>query len=578
VLKSGPMINKNRLPKLSRVACAAFFFAAPSLWAIDLPEVLVTAPPITPGTIVLDQRDMQEAPGVGLAEWLDWSGEVDVNRKGDAQADLSLQASTFEQTGISFDGFPIRDPQTGHFNLDLLLPSGYLGAVEISPVPWGSRGLSGSVNLVPKAPSGKGASLSSSIGSFNTTRSKASLQWSPVGLWGGYAKSDGYREDADSLLRNAGFMASLKDLLKSKAFFSYSNQRFGANDFYGRYPKYAEWEATETYLATWRGDAEGSWGRFEPGLIWRKHTDHFVLDRYHRSAYENFHTTQTGGLDTRWTYKPFRGDLFAKGEWMKSRSLGNRRRGSAGLSGLWESAFGSLGVEGVALGKGHFEVCPLLTTELKSGESFRFSAAATRAYREASFTELYYVDPQNKGDAMVRPESAWNFRVSPQWTQGRFSAQADGFVRAERQLIDWARPVGTTVWRSLNIGHATATGSGVRFGWNATKVRLQVGYDYLFRKADINGWQSKYALNFPRHKVTVRCSGDIQKLQWSLGWSRCLRTDRQLYTLLEGKLSFRTHHGSVYVSALNALDADYQEVGGVPMPGRSFEGGLSVAF
>jgi len=566
-----------KIPK-TIILFLSMFLSLSSAWALDLPEVLVTTSPVTPGTILLGEKEIQDAPGFGIANLLQWSGEVDVERKGDSQADLSMRASTFEQTGLMVDGFPVNDPQTGHFNLDMLLPIENIKAVEISPVPWGSRGLAGSINLVPQAPTATKASLSTSYGSFNTTRSALNAGLPSADIWGGYSHSDGYRQDTDSLVRNAGVLTAFDDPIHSRLLFSYTDRKFGANDFYGNYPKYDEWESTENYLATWRGDCNGTLGRLEPGFYWRKHTDHFELDRYRPSFYENFHTTQVGGTDTRWTYMHLRGDLFGKGEWLESSSLGKRNRSSAGASGLWEESFGSAGLECSALGEGRWEVCPILTAEAHPSESLRFDLSASRAFREASFTELYYTDPQDIGNPHLAPENAWDFRISPQWNNRKWSAKADGFVRAERDLIDWVRADAAQPWRSMNIGKATAKGAGTRFGWNEDAVHIQADYDYLYRDADLGGLLSKYALHFPRHKVTLRGYGDFGKFSWSISWSRCLRTDKQLYTLVEGKISYRVKRGSLYVSVLNALDADYQEVGGVPMPGRSFEGGVNVTF
>jgi len=527
---------------------------------------------------VLGEEFLMDSPGASLADLLVFSGEADVSRKGEAQADLSLQASSFEQTGLFLDGFPVNDSQTGHFNLDVLLPAESLSSVEISPIPWGSRGLAGSVNLVPRRPAAAQASLSGSVGSFHTARSSVRLGLPGICLWGGLSKSDGDRPDTDSLLRNIGTLFETKDVLHSRVFFSYSNRRFGANDFYGQYLKYDEWEATETYVATCRGTWQGSWGRLEPGFFWRQHKDHFVLDRYGRSAYSNRHTTDRGGLDSRWSKGRFRGALTVQGEALDSASLGTRERGTLGCSGSWEGPLGTAGLEWVAVGKGLFEVSPLLTASAHAGKRASLNVSLSRAFRQASFTELYYTDPQNKGDAGLSTENAWNLRVAPRWDAGPWSVEADGFLRAERHLIDWVRVDASQPWCSRNIGEATARGAGGKVSWKTSHLRLQAGYDFLEREADLGGLLSKYALQYPRHKGTLRGWGDWKRFSCSMGWSRFNRTDRQLYTLLEGKAAFKTAHGSLYVSVANALDVDYQEVGGVPMPGRSFDGGIEWSF
>jgi len=570
VLESPPMRTHPLLPIL--------LLGSLPLGAAELPEVLVTAKPPVPGTVVLAGDDLKASPGDSLVDVLVWSGETDVARRGTSLADLNFRASTFEQTGIFLDGFPLRDPQTGHFNLDLPFPPLLLDRVEFSPVPWGGRGLAGSVDFVTRPPVEKKVALSGASGSFGTSRGTGLVVLPPTALWGRASRSDGDHPGTDAQEWAAGGSLRLRSLLDSRVTAAWSDRRFGANDFYGNYPKYEEWEATENHFASWKGRAGMGEGVLEPGLYWRRHRDRFRLDRYGRSAYENRHTSQVFGTGTRYHRGPFRADLHGKAERLASSNLGRRERGSGGISGFITHESVSLGLETDLLGRGTVQASPLLAAHTRIMPDVSLTGSITRSHREASFTELYYRDPQNVGTADLRSETAWSYALIPDWKSGAFSAGGMAFLRLERDLIDWVRPEASQPWRSLNIGTAIVRGAGSRVESRIGSYRLRAGYDFLERDADLGGMQSKYALNYPRHRVDLRGHATVGIFGVSARSARFWRTDRQCYNLVEGRITVDTGLGILFASGANMLDTEYREIATVPMPGRSLECGAELSF
>ena len=77
--------------------------------------------------------------------------------------------------------------------------------------------------------------------------------------------------------------------------------------------------------------------------------------------------------------------------------------------------------------------------------------SAGSVYRVPTFTDLYYRDPVNAGNAGLTPETGWTWDTSLELNQGPWSGRATYFERYEEDLIEWARPVGDTIWRVLNI-------------------------------------------------------------------------------------------------------------------------------
>ena len=89
-------------------------------------EVIVTATRLGSTTGVWKDRvrvitrdEIDSWSGATLSDILARASVLDVQRRGPAQADLSLRGSGFEQVLVLVDGVPVNDPQTGHHNLDL---------------------------------------------------------------------------------------------------------------------------------------------------------------------------------------------------------------------------------------------------------------------------------------------------------------------------------------------------------------------------------------------------------------------------------------------------------------------------
>ncbi|MHC4200667.1 MAG: TonB-dependent receptor plug domain-containing protein, partial [Planctomycetota bacterium] len=333
----------------------------------DLPDVVVTASPLRPEAVVVGGEEIDSSPGESLADVLHWSGVMDVYRRGSGsvQADPGFRASTFEQTGVFVDGVSVRDPQTGHFLLDVPIGRGQLDAVEVSPLAWGPDGLAGSVNLVLKTPAENRLELESGVGEDGLWRTGVAASTPGAGVWGSFEHSDGYRHGTDY---DAGSVAALvtSEFLSSRTLVAWSNRRFGANDFYGSYPTYDEWEETETFLATWSGRAESGGWTIRPAVSYRQHRDHFLLDRYGRSSYQNEHSSDTWGGPVGFERELAGGrvDIRAEGRSasLDSSNLGERDWSAGGASasfGTKGDAFDfDLGLRADAHSRFSTEVCP----------------------------------------------------------------------------------------------------------------------------------------------------------------------------------------------------------------------------
>ena len=547
-------------------------------------EIVVTAAPFRPDAVVVDAEEIASSPGASVADILHWSGACDVYRRGSgqAQADLGYRASTFEQTGVLIDGVPVRDPQTGHFNLDLPLWRGALEAIEISPLPWGPDGLAGAINFVLKPPDEKAFELELGGGDFGLFGTAFNASMPGAGLWGAFEQSDGYRSDTDYDSFSAGAVVEMEEFLSSRGFLGWSSRKFGANDFYGDFPAWDEWEETETFLANWRGRIEAGSSEITPLLYYRRHWDHFLLERDDPSIYENEHTSHTWGGEAAFDWGELRATVEGRAASLESSNLGERAWAAGGASALMELERGELesniGLRFDVHSGYSSQACPLLSLKWRPAERLSLRASASRAFREPSFTELYYSDPQNVGNPDLDVESAWSLELAAEWRKEGTRALTTVFARFEESLIDWVRTSSSDPWQASNMGEASVLGAEGRLEHRGSWGRASVSYAYLDRQADYDGWESKYALNYPRHRVELRALTREGPWRASARLGVFARTDGQEYVLLEGGVAYAREEWELSVSVTNLFDEDYEEVGGVPMPGTWFRASLRWRF
>lgn len=553
----------------------------------DEMEIVVTARPLRPDAVVVDEEEITSSPGDSLADVLHWSGVIDIYRRGSgqAQADLGFRASTFEQTGVFIDGVPVRAPQTGHFLLDLPLGGAELEAVEVSALPWGPDGLAGSVNIVLKPPAEKRLELEAGAGDYGLWRAGLAASTPGAGVWGAFEHSDGYRPDTDYDSFSAGAVVEMKEFLSSRALVAWSSRRFGANDFYA---PYLSWEETETALATWRGRTDSGPWTTEPSLSYRRYWDRFVLERDNPTSSENIHTSHAFGGAVGFTRGLSAGRLRVsfegRGASLVSTALGERDWSAGGISTSLntsgEDVDADVGLRFDAHSQYSAQVCPLLSLKWRPYERLALRASASRAFREPSFTELYYPDlGGNVGNPDLEVESAWNLGLATEWRTDGFEAAAKLFARREDSLIDWVKDdPSDPQWQPMNIGESNVLGAEARVTLGRSHGRLGFSYAYLDRDADYGGKLSKYALNFPEHRLEARGSLSAGPWHTSVRLGYFSRTDGQEYTLLDGGVSFSQDRWEAFVSFTNLFDEDYKEVGGVPMPGVCVRGGVRCRF
>ena len=250
--------------------------------------------------------------------------------------------------------------------------------------------------------------------------------------------------------------------------------------------------------------------------------------------------------------------------------------------------------------KGHksrHAISPSLDLRVRTIDGLDIVGFARRAYRVPMFNELYYV---GYGNPELKPEDAWltdlgvdfHRQVSRTWN---LKVKVDGFYNILSEKITSAPTAeDPNIWLPYNIGKVRSIGldlvTGADFTYGDWKGEMDLRYSYQ-SAVDRTPDSYSYGQQIPyiaKHTVTasVKASWKGYELnpRWVLksgrndasgnlaDWNTLDVTLSKTFKL-RGPLSL-----GINIAAKNLLDCRYELVSGYPMPGRSFIGGITIAF
>ncbi|MFC1640078.1 TonB-dependent receptor plug domain-containing protein [Gemmatimonadota bacterium] len=552
---------------------------------------------------LISSDEIASLPVRTISELLEWAIGVDVLSRSPAQSDLSIRGAGFEQVVVLVNGIRMSDPQTGHFDLDLVVPLEMVERVEVlrgaASALYGADAMGGVVNVVTRHGE---EPLSGGVqgGSWNTLHLSARGGIDRGGLGGPsvnagaeVSRSDGHREgtDYETMLLHLSLSHSAGGGLVSGELGA-SRRDFGAQDFYATYPSF---EKTRHYTVSlgWKSGGVGPYS-WETRISARRHQDNFVLIRNDPSLYQNEHLSSQGGATVLGRYAGGRGfNVALGGEWfwdaLNSSNLGDRSERRGALFG--EALFGNNGAAVVTLGAradwhegfGVF-VSPSLSGSSMVLPGLRIRGALGRSFRAPTWTERYYQDPVNIGQPDLLPERAWSAEAGADASYGpRLRISTTAFLRRATSLIDWARPLSagdTNPWETRNVEDATFRGveadieidgvMGLR--WTLGGMALSVHTE------ESAGFRSKYALRPMREQLTVGVERRIANLAYvRMRLLHGRRAGEESHRRLDLRFNLWVGAGWVHLDVLNITDFDYPDVTGARAPGRAFFVGFGTA-
>ncbi len=539
---------------------------------------------------------------------LDPSVTLEERGPGGIQADLSIRGTTFEQTLVLVDGMRLNDPETGHLNMDLSLPLEAVSRIDVlhgsGSTFFGSDAIGGAVNLITIKPAHDSASLQ--LGGGNMGQTEQHLQLSYAGgrvatrLTGARDTSDGffYQGQNDrgyhaNVLSLDSFLTPTKALQPPEIILGVSDRPYGANLFYGDYDSA---ERTKGWLAAIRQPLPDN---FQADFAFRKHTDEYILLVQDPAVYENNHVDTLWQADLRGSttagrYFNLAYGLESDGDGIRSNSLGRHARNQgAGYANLSLHARGRLTLSGGAREEIYAGPKSVFTPTVSAGyflgHGLRAHAAAGRGFRLPTYVDLYYSDPATIGNPNLKPETSASYEAGLKWiphlgtagTQPRLELGATGFTLRQTNGIDYSKYVLTAPWQATNVGRIAYSGVEATSTLHLTaRQQLDLGETFVHAPPAPAGLISEYAYNYASHNASLAYRAVFPRIQLAARTQLSVvqQVTRTAYPLWTVALTRTRGVVRPYVRADDLANVRYQELVGVPLPGRSVIAGITLTW
>ncbi|MBU1675807.1 TonB-dependent receptor, partial [bacterium] len=377
----------------------------------------------------------------------------------------------------------------------------------------------------------------------------------------------------------------------------YASRAFGALDFYAPFPSFEHTQALFAGLKL-RADLSDKIV-IEQRLGGRRHRDRFTLVRDDPDLYRNDHATRRASAETRLlvdagyglsvatgaeaVYEDIRSDGIRGGTAGPALGDHERRRASASLevTGRHLPLRWSLGARLDAWSGIEPTLSRSAAASLDLGGGILLRASSGTVFRVPTFTELHYEDPANRGDPGLSAERGWSWDAGGEVRRGPWTVVWEYFTRYEHDLIDWARPAAASdePWRVMNI--ATGEVRGWTQAYRLDTPRGDVVYlnhSYLDRSRSLpDDHVAKYGFLAPRHLLSAGVAVSLPHHMQLTPQARYReRSDGEGHLAADLRATFRWTAWRLHLDATNLFDRAYEEVPGIPLPGRRVT--LTTAF
>ncbi len=581
------------------------------------------------------RADIEKMPVFSVDQLLDMMQQIDIRQRGPlgVQSDIGIRGGSFDQIVILLNGINITDPQTGHFNLNLPIDLGCIEKVEVLEGPaarvYGPNAFSGAINLITGSNRGTSTVVNASGGSFGLA-STSLAQTIKAGqsnhfISGSLSRSDGYVADTDFRSRNLFYQGNvLVDNSKIELQAGYNSKDYGALTFYSdKYP--SQYEENRTTFGSLKF-VSGSKVKHTSQAYWRRNTDMFDLKRYDSNNKINHHLTDVYGVKQNFTIPwtlgrtSIGGELRSESVW--STTLGNIMespkpvpgydaeytrsfsRNNAALFAEHIYHYGNLTVGAGVLVNANSSLdwkvtlFPGVDMSYLVGSNVKLFATVNKALRLPTFTDLFYLDPVQKGNVDLRPEEAVSIEGGIGYYRNALAIVLSSYHQQADELIDWGKAQGESMYQSRNISNMKSYGVQTSAKFDFTKIwsdraflqSINAGYFYNTqnKKAE-DGYESRFVMDYLRQKLVVslfnRLPSDVL-LSWNVKFQdrngTFLKTgssDRAHYKpfwIADLRISREFKMCNLYAEASNLFDQKYEDIANVPQPGLWLRAGIKI--
>ena len=521
-------------PKTFLVLCLFAALAGPRARAqgeASLPVVTVYSPSIAnqapAGTFAMPVSSLRYDPLV----------DIEPRNMAEAQADVTIQGDTFENTGLQVGALSIFDPQTGHYLMELPVAPVMLGAPEVltgEPFAASSMNATGGGLAYNWKAVGTGGFATGAIGDDGLQREEvyqglagsgashlaADADWAHSSGNGTVPFGDFHFDRADARLEYLA-PGSVTDL-----FAGYQSSFFGWPNLYTPFGS-DETENLQTVLVALNNREELGQGQFiEGGAFYRRNKDDYAFSRFAPlgPTHPYQHTTWEYGasMGGRQDYDGVILNYHAEEttDWLRSTSLTYGPYHSRKLEKVtlvpeedWAAPGGEYVLKAGASYDGSNRESGVVSPVAEISRSWSASGLRRVYASYSTTTELPSYTALDSsptaglflGNPGLGRETSRDTEVGVSGNIGGWSGQAAVFYRRDDNLVDWTYTNGV-FGRSANAVNLQTEGLELvaRHSWGL--VTAVLGYTALAKSADYmdaNISASFYALNYARQRLTA---------------------------------------------------------------------------
>ncbi|AZA93734.1 Outer membrane cobalamin translocator [Chryseobacterium nakagawai] len=552
---------------------------------------------------VITKEDIANAPSKSIDEILQQVPGMDIRRRGSngVQSDISFRGSSFEQVLLLLNGVRINDSQTGHNSMNIPVDLEDVEKIEIIKGPaarrFGQNAYAGVINVITKPGIGKKVKISAEGGDYSSYRLGFNAQMGNEKfsntLQANSSGSQGYMYNTDYEIRNVFYQGKLNikngDLRLQAGF---SEKKFGANGFYASKSAVDQYEEMQASIVSVAHQQTFGKLKINSNVYWRRGQDMYLYKRQDPSFYRNMHIGNNVGGEVNSSYQWGLGTtgvgVELRKEFLVSSNLGNPNRFVSQV--FFEHHFSlfdkklniSPGISWANYSKEGNFFYPGLDVGYNFNPNSKVYGNIAKVHRIPTFTDLYYISPQERGNPNLLPENGISSEVGYQYQDQKILAKISGFLRDSKNSIDWVKKdINDKTWVADNVGNIKIKGIETEINYKMNNwLKLMAGYTYIDGKfQNSNELVSIYVMDNLRHqfisKMETKFLGAFTN---ELVYRYNQRMNLGSYQLLDEKLSFSKRDYSVYVLVNNITNTKYTEAFGVEMPQRWFHIGFSYTI
>jgi outer membrane cobalamin receptor len=237
-------------------------------------------------------------------------------------------------------------------------------------------------------------------------------------------------------------------------------------------------------------------------------------------------------------------------------------------------------------------ICPTIGIGFLITPQQKIFGTAGRSFRAPTYTELYIYNSSTHGDPSLQPEMGWSYELGWEYyTNSQMRISFSLFEQDHTNLIDYVRYSILDTAQAVNFSNAVIRGIETSLQWNAMHSskhdglsessqleHISIGYGYLDSRIEHRQiFSSRYSYNHPRHQISLFASGSVPFIiQYSIGIIHKIKLTGTDYTLVDARLSKQIFSAKIYVSGNNLFNQTYEEITGVPLPGRWLWAGIEM--